>query len=123
MTNGAAPELDVAACLAELESHLSALDEALASGDAGRIDAQARRMQQCLAGSLAALRHEDASAWSAPLIQRLTLARTLCMQQQQAVHRATASFGRTLGLLFPGEDTTFAPPAISAAGRALRAYR
>jgi hypothetical protein len=118
-----ASELDVAFCLAEVEAHLGALDEALVSGDADRIDAQSRQLQQCLAGSLAALRHGDASALPAQLIQRLTLARTRCMQQQQAVHRATASFGRTLGALFPGEDTTFSPPSTSIAGRALRAYR
>jgi len=121
MVTGSAPDVEV--CLVEVEAQLSALDEALASGDADRIDAQARQLQQCLAGSMAALRHADASALSAQLIQQLTLARTRCMQQQQAVHRATASFGRTLGVLFPGEDTTFAPPATSAVGRALRAYR
>ena len=54
------------------------------------------------------------------LVQRLMLARTRCMQQQQAVHRATASFGRTLGMLFPGESTSFAPPATHATARALQ---
>lgn len=119
----AVPAFDTSACLAEVDAHLSALDEALASGDADRIDEQAQRMQQCLATSLAALRHGEGSALSPELVQRLMLARTRCMLQQQAVHRATASFGRTLGMLFPGENTSFAPPATNATARALQAYR
>lgn len=123
MAAPAAHAFDTSACLAEVDSHLSALDEALASGDAGRIDGQVQRLQQCLAGSLAALRHGEGTALTPELVQRLMLARTRCMQQQQAVHRATASFGRTLGMLFPGESTSFAPPATHASARALQAYR
>lgn len=123
MARNAAPVFDTSACLAEVDAHLSALDESLASGDADRIDAQVQQLQQCLAASLVALRHGEGSALSPQLVQRLMLARTRCMQQQQAVHRATASFGRTLGMLFPGESTTFAPPATHATARALQAYR
>lgn len=123
MARNAAPAWDASACLAEVDAHLSALDEALASGDAERIDGQVQRLQQCLAGSLAALRQGEGSALPPELVQRLMLARTRCMQQQQAVHRATASFGRTLGMLFPGEGTTFSPPATHATARALQAYR
>lgn len=123
MVRAAAPAFDASACLAEVDAHLSALDEALASGDADRIDGQVQQLQLCLAGSLAALRHSQGSALSPELVQRLMLARTRCMQQQQAVHRATASFGRTLGMLFPGESTSFAPAATHATARALQAYR
>jgi len=123
MHRTAVPDFDTSACLAEVDAHLSALDEALASGDAERIDGQVQRLQQCLATSLAAFRHGEGSALSPELVQRLMLARTRCMQQQQAVHRATASFGRTLGMLFPGESTSFAPPATNATARALQAYR
>ena len=123
MVRAPAPAFDTSACLAEVDAHLSALDEALASGDAERVDGQVQRLQQCLAGSLAALRHDQGSALPTELVQRLMLARTRCMQQQQAVHRATASFGRTLGMLFPGESTSFAPPATNATARALQAYR
>lgn len=123
MHRTAVPVFDTSACLAEVDAHLSALDEALASGDAERIDGQVQRLQQCLATSLAAFRHGEGSALSPKLVQRLMLARTRCMQQQQAVHRATASFGRTLGMLFPGESTSFAPPATNATARALQAYR
>ena len=123
MLRGAVPAFDASASLAEIDARLSALDEALASGDADRIDGQAQQLQQCLATSLAALRHAQGSALSPELVQRLMLARTRCMQQQQAVHRATASFGRTLGMLFPGESTSFSPPATSATARALQAYR
>jgi len=123
MAGTAVPVFDTSACLAEVDAHLSALDEALASGDAERIDGQVQRLQQCLATSLAAFRHGEGSALSPELVQRLMLARTRCMQQQQAVHRATASFGRTLGMLFPGESTSFAPPATNATARALQAYR
>lgn len=123
MARHAVPAFDTSACLAEVDAHLSALDEALASGDAERIDGQAQLLQQCLANSLAALRHAEGSVLSPQLVQRLVLARTRCMQQQQAVHRATASFGRTLGMLFPGESSTFAPQATNAAARALQAYR
>ena len=73
--------------------------------------------------SLAALRQGEGQSLSPELVQRLMLARARCMQQQQAVHRATASFGRTLGMLFPGESTSFAPPATHATARALQAYR
>lgn len=123
MVGTAVPAFDTSACLAEVDAHLSALDDALASGNAERIDGQVQRLQQCLATSLAAFRHGEGSALSPELVQRLMLARTRCMQQQQAVHRATASFGRTLGMLFPGESTSFAPPATSATARALQAYR
>lgn len=123
MARHAVPAFDTSACLAEVDAHLSALDEALASGDAERIDGQAQLLQQCLANSLAALRHAEGSALPPQLVQRLMLARTRCMQQQQAVHRATASFGRTLGMLFPGESSTFAPQATNATARALQAYR
>lgn len=123
MARNAAPAFDTPACLAEVDAHLSALDEALASGDAERIDGQAQLLQQCLAASLASLRQCGGESLSPELVQRLMLARTRCMQQQQAVHRATASFGRTLGMLFPGESTSFAPPATNATARALQAYR
>lgn len=123
MARNAAPAFDTPACLAEVDAHLSALDEALASGDAERIDGQAQLLQQCLAASLASLRQGGGESLSPELVQRLMLARTRCMQQQQAVHRATASFGRTLGMLFPGESTSFAPPATNATARALQAYR
>jgi hypothetical protein len=123
MHRTAVPVFDTSACLAEVDAHLSALDDALASGDAERIDGQVQRLQQCLATSLAAFRHGEGSALSPELVQRLMLARTRCMQQQQAVHRATVSFGRTLGMLFPGESTSFAPPATNATARALQAYR
>lgn len=123
MVGMAVPAPQASACLAEVDAHLSALDEALASGDAERIDSQAQQLQQCLAASLSALRHGAGEALSPELVQRLMLARARCMQQQQAVHRATASFGRTLGMLFPGESTSFAPPATNATARALQAYR
>ncbi len=123
MARTAVPAFDTSACLAEVDAHLSALDEALASGDAERIDGQAQLLQQCLAASLASLRQSGGESLSPALVQRLMLARTRCMQQQQAVHRATASFGRTLGMLFPGESTSFAPPATNATARALQAYR
>ena len=38
MAGTAVPAFDTSACLAEVDAHLSALDEALASGDADRID-------------------------------------------------------------------------------------
>jgi len=123
MASTAVPASPASACLAEVDARLSALDEALASGDAERIDEQVQQLQQCLASSLAALRHGAGQALSPDLVQRLMLARARCMQQQQAVHRATASFGRTLGMLFPGESTSFAPPATNASARALQAYR
>lgn len=123
MARSLPPAPDALACLAEVDAHLSALDDALASGEAERIDLQAQRLQACLAASLAVLRQGDGAALTPELRQRLMLARTRCMQQQQAIHRATASFGRTLGLLFPGENTTFSPPATHAAARALQAYR
>lgn len=115
--------------LGEIESHLGALDAALASGDADRIEQQSQILQLGLAQGLAAFR--QAAALGAPLPDalqhRLMLARTRCLQQQQAVQLASASLGRTLSVIFPSQDgtqgATYGVPGQGAGARAMSAYR
>lgn len=115
--------------LGEIESHLGALDAALASGDADRIELQSQALQVGLARGLAAFRQAAASGMALPtaLQQRLALARTRCLQQQQAVQLASASLGRTLGVLFPSQDgaqgATYGVPGQGPGARAVGAYR
>lgn len=115
--------------LGEIESHLGALDAALASGDADRIEQQSQILQMGLAQGLAAFRQAAASGMALPtdLHHRLVLARTRCLQQQQSVQLASASLGRTLGVLFPSQDgaqgATYGVPGQGAGARAMSAYR
>ena len=124
-----APPDAVLVHLGEIESRLGALDAALASGDAERIELQAQALQLGLAQGLAAFRQAAASglALSTDLQHRLTLARTRCLHQQQAVQRASASLGRTLGVLFPSQDgtqgATYGVPGQGLGARAMGAYR
>lgn len=115
--------------LGEIEAHLDALDAALASGDADCIEQQSQTLQMGLAQGLAAFRQAATSGAALPdeLQQRLMLARTRCLQQQQAVQLASASLGRTLGALFPSQDgrqgATYGVPGQGACARAMSAYR
>lgn len=121
-----APADPISACLVEIEDRLSALDEALASADVDRIERQSQALQHSLARSQGHLQHaaQSGQVLSEPLRQRLSQVRARCMQQQQAVHRANASFGRTLGALFPdAPGVGSGAPAQTAAARALQAYR
>ncbi|MBH1987587.1 MAG: hypothetical protein I8H76_09735 [Burkholderiales bacterium] len=116
----------ISACLVEIDARLSALDEALASNDTDLIEQRSQALQHSLAQSLGRL--QQAAQGGPPLseaqLQRLGHVRARCMQQQQAVHRASASFGRTLGALFPdAPGVGSGAPAQTAAARALRAYR
>jgi hypothetical protein len=120
------PDERLSAWLADIDARLSALDEALASADAERIDRQTQALQASLAASVSQVRQvlQPGADVSDALRQRLLLARARCMQQQQAVHRATSSFGRTLGVLFPDAPGVGASvPAQTVAARALQAYR
>jgi len=115
----------VSAHLSEIEAHLAELDAALASGDANRIERQSQVLQMGLAKALSAFRQASASGLglATELQHRLALARTRCLQQQQAVQLASASLGRTLGVLFPGDSSTYGVPGQGPAARALSAYR
>lgn len=119
----------VSAHLSEIEAHLTELDAALASGDANRIERQSQVLQMGLANALSAFRQASASGLglATELQHRLALARTRCLQQQQAVQLASASLGRTLGVLFPNQDgtqgATYGVPGQGPAARALSAYR
>ena len=115
--------------LGEIESRLGELDAALASGDADRIELQSQVLQVCLAQGLSTFRQAAASGLALPaeLQQRLVLARTRCLQQQQAVQLGAASLGRTLGVLFPNQDgtqgATYGVPGQGPGARAMSAYR
>lgn len=115
----------VRAHLGELEQRMGELDVALASGDAERIERQSQALQLGLGNALATFRQASASGVSlaADVQRRLTLARTRCLQQQQAVQLAAASLGRTLGVLFPRENATYGVPGQGPAARAMSAYR
>ncbi|MFX9011962.1 hypothetical protein ABTN18_19510, partial [Acinetobacter baumannii] len=79
--------------------------------------------------ALSAFRQASASGLglATELQHRLALARTRCLQQQQAVQLASASLGRTLGGLVPSQDgtqgATAGVPGQGPAARALSAYR
>lgn len=123
----------VLAHLGEIESRLGELDAALASGDADRIELQSQALNLGLSQGLAVFRQAAASGegLSSEAQRRLTLARTRCLQQRQAVQRVTASVGRTLGTLFPAESdafganagATYSVPGQGLAARAMSAYR
>jgi len=120
------PADPISACLVEIDARLSALDEALASNDTDLIEQRSQSLQQSLAQSLG--RIQQATQAGQPLserqLQRLGHVRARCMNQQQAVHRASASFGRTLSALFPdAPGVGSGAPAQTAAARALQAYR
>lgn len=117
----------VSAHLADIEACLAELDAALASGDTQRIDVHAQQLQGSLSQSLPVMRALGGEPETLPpeLQQRLHLMRARCQQQQLAVHRATSSFERTLGVLFPGGSAVFGggQAGQTAAARALSAYR
>ncbi len=111
--------------LTAIEACLGELDAALASGDAGRIETQSHALQMGLVQSLPVLRQATMTGegWSAQLQRRLALARTRCLHQHNAVHLATLSLGRTLGVLFPAESATYGVPGQGPSARVGSAYR
>ena len=108
-----------------IETGLNDLDAALASGDADRIEAQARQLQRALTDGLATFQQAAPDALTPDLRQRLQRAQARTQAQQQAVHRVLASAGRTLGALFPPDEAaTYGALGQNAAARALgTAYR
>ena len=131
MTHAAVSRMDpmasMSAHVADVEDHLSALEAAFASGDAQAIEQQSLHLQRSLADSLAAFRqaeHNGVHPLPADLLQRLKLAQARIQAQQVAVHRASASIDRTLGVLFPREEnSTYGDLGQSPITKALKAYR
>lgn len=121
----------MAAHVADIEAHLHVLETAFATGDSQAIEQQCQRLQRSLAESLVAFRKAEQAGidpLSADLRARLQLAQTRVQAQQVAVHRASASIDRTLGVLFPQQDaapvstgTTQGPASVAKALK--NAYR
>ncbi|MFY9478909.1 MAG: hypothetical protein WAQ08_14785 [Aquabacterium sp.] len=90
-----------------LEGHLQALDEALRSQDAARLETASQALHKCLADALATF-HQAKKTGLQPLSplmrQKLMLAQTRVTGLQSTVHRANASLSRTLSVLFPEEE-------------------
>ncbi|MFT3856282.1 MAG: hypothetical protein QM742_01795 [Aquabacterium sp.] len=119
----------MSAHVADIESHLHALEQAFASGDSVSIEAQVQQLQRSLADSLVAFRqaeHAGIDPLSPELRSRLKLAQARVQAQQVAVHRAAASIDRTLGVLLPRDQEaapTYGGLAHSPAAKAIKAYR
>lgn len=118
---------EMAAHVAVIEQRLSDLDKAFAAGDSEQIAQQSLQLQRGLAESLVAFRKAE-QAGLTPLTDelrsRLKLAQTRVLAQQAAVNRANASIDRTLGVLFPREESsTYGNLAPNPAAKALNAYR
>lgn len=125
MTAAPAPLDRCIAGVARIETCLDALDAALASGEANRIEAQAQDLQRALSEGLTVFQQAAPDALTPDLRQRLQAAQARSQSQLQAVHRVLASTGRALGALFPqdGNDTYGAlgqSPAARAVGKAYR---
>ncbi|MDX9844768.1 MAG: hypothetical protein RBT42_13560 [Aquabacterium sp.] len=125
MTAAPAPHDRCIAGVARIETCLDALDAALASGEANRIEAQAQDLQRALSEGLTVFQQAAPDALTPDLRQRLQAAQARSQSQLQAVHRVLASTGRALGALFPqdGNDTYGAlgqSPAARAVGKAYR---
>lgn len=119
--------VEMAAHVAVIEQRLSDLDKAFAAGDSEQIAQQSLHLQRGLAESLVAFRKAE-QAGLTPLTEelrsRLKLAQTRVLAQQAAVNRANASIDRTLGVLFPREESsTYGNLAQNPAAKALNAYR
>jgi len=121
------PMASVSAHVADVEDQLSALEAAFASGEAQAIEQQSLQLQRSLADSLAAFRsaeHKGAHPLTADLLRRLKLAQARIQAHQVTVHRAAASIERTLGVLFPREESsTYGDLGQSPISKALKAYR
>ncbi len=113
--------------VADIEAHLHVLESAFASGDSAAIEQQALRLQRSLADSLVAFRkaeHEGIEPLTPELRARLQLAQARIQSHQLAVHRASASIDRTLGVLFGRDDlSTLNPSSQGMAAKVHNAYR
>lgn len=112
------------ACLSEIEEALAALEAALQAPDPGAVEPCAQALQQCLARTLPRLQAGGDQPWPAEALQRLAQARARCRLHLVSLHRANASFDRTLGALFGRDNSTYAVQGASPAARAVgQAYR
>lgn len=127
LPSGTDMSAEMSAHVAVIEARLSELDKAFASGDGDQIVQQAQQLQQSLAESVVAFRKAGQvgiNPLSDGLRSRLKLAQSRVLAQQAAVHRANASFDRTLNVLFPREESsTYGNLGQSPAAKALSAYR
>ena len=117
----------LSAHVVDIESQLAALEAAFASGDAHAIEQKSLQLQHSLADSLSSFRgveHKGAHPLPTELLHRLKLAQTRIQAHQVSVHRALASIERTLGVLFPREESsTYGDLGQSPISKALKAYR
>lgn len=121
---------DLGRHVGDIEACLHDLDEALRTHDAPGMEKASQALHQTLAAAMAAFRHAQHlgnEPISGELRQRLTLAQTRVSALQSAVHRASTSLQRTLGVLLPqkaqAEGEAYASlgqrrPVLSALGKA-----
>jgi hypothetical protein len=121
---------DLTQHVSDIEGRLQDLDEALRAHDAPGMEAASLALHQVLADAMAAFRHAQQMGQNPlpiDLKQRLMLAQTRVSGVQAAVHRASASLQRTLGVLMahPGETEGAAYAALGAnksVASSLKAY-
>lgn len=121
---------DLTQHVSDIEGRLHDLDEALRTHDALGMESASLALHKVLADAMAAFRHAQqmgVNPLSHELKQRLMLAQTRVTGVQAAVHRASASLQRTLGVLLeqPGDTESAAYAALGAnksAASSLKAY-
>jgi hypothetical protein len=121
---------DLTQHVSEIETRLHELDESLRLHDAPGMEAASLALHQVLAEAMAAFRHAQQmghAPLSNDLKQRLMLAQTRVSGVQAAVHRASATLQRTLGVLLaqPDEPQAAAYAALGAkksVAASLKAY-
>jgi hypothetical protein len=102
MSGSAAPNTEIDACVAEVESRLRALGEALRLHRAEAVEAEAAELQRALAAAMGPLlRSTGARALSLQLRQRLVLAGGHVAAQRESLARASAAVDRAIDVLLP----------------------
>lgn len=116
---------DLAARVAVIDEHLSALEAALVAQDASVIEAASARLHACLGDALSAFQQvpqQGQDALPPPLRQRLLQLQARVSSQQGLAARALASVDRTLQVLLPSHGQA-ADTYASLGQKAASAYR
>jgi len=108
MASACMPGADLSAAVSAIEQGLQALDAAFSAHDPAAIETSSQALHRALADAVVAFRHasRDGQTPITPeLRQRLLLAQSRVMGQQQSVHRAAGSIERTLSVLLPQPES------------------
>jgi len=121
------PSADLSVAVSAIEQSLQTLDVAFAAHDAVAIEASSQALHKALADAVVAFRHaahEGHSPVTPELRQRLLLAQSRVLGQQNAVHRAAGSIERTLSVLLPqSEGPTYSGLANKSGAFGIKGYQ